>query len=197
MVLFDAPRPNDTRLSRMYKLLREFAVEVFFFLQVASRKKGKNSSTDELHTRFAVEIFFSPKSRSSQESEGYFFRRATYKVTYVEAVEFRQGWSVATRRGREKEEKKTTKEGGLSPQEGDLEKVQEKKKTKEGEKVAPRRKGSVCPQPRNFFFWFTSIWVLRDPSRLMYRLLRDLDYEEAICEGSSGNGLSYPAKAVP
>jgi hypothetical protein len=40
----------------------------------------------------------------------------------VEAVEFRQGWSVATRRGREKEEKKTTKEGGLSPQEGDVRK---------------------------------------------------------------------------
>ncbi len=84
----------------------------------------------------------------------------------MEAVEFRQGWSVATRRGREIEEKKTTKEGGLSPQEGDLEKVQEKKKTKEGKKVALQRKGSVCPQPRNFFFWFTSIWVLRDPSLL-------------------------------
>ncbi len=106
----------------------------------------------------------------------------------MEAVEFRQGWYVSTRRGREKE-KKTTKEGGLSPQErdvrkkkrrrprkvvcrhkkpqeGDLEKVQEKKKTKEGEKVAPRRKGSVCPTPSDFFFWFTSIWVLREPSRL-------------------------------
>ncbi len=69
------------------------------------------------------------------------------------------------------QEKKTTKEGGLLPQEGDLEKVQEKKKNKEGEKVAPRRKGSVCPQPRNFFFWFMSIWVLRDPSCLKYRLL--------------------------
>ncbi len=104
-------------------------------------------------------------------------------------------WSVSTRRGREKEEKKTTKEGGLSPQEGDVRK--EKKKTKEGEKVAPQGQGSVCPQPRNFFFWFTSIWVLRDPSRLKYRLLRDLVYEEAMSEGSSGNGLPYAAKAVP
>jgi hypothetical protein len=69
----------------------------------------------------------------------------------VEAFEFRQGWSVATRRGREKEENKTTKEGGLSPQEGDLEKVQEKKKTKEGEKVALQRKDSVCPSPRISF----------------------------------------------
>ena len=82
----------------------------------------------------------------------------------MEADEFRQGWSVSTRRGREKE-KKTTKEGGLSPQEGDVRK-KEKKKTKEGKKLAPRRQGSVCPQQRNFFFWFTSIWVLRDPSRL-------------------------------
>jgi hypothetical protein len=32
------------------------------------------------------------------------------------------------------------------------EKVKEKKKTKEGEKVAPRRKGSVYPQPRISFF---------------------------------------------
>jgi hypothetical protein len=32
--------------------------------------------------------------------------------------------------------------------------------------VAPQRKISVCPQPRNFFFWFTSTWVLRDPSRV-------------------------------
>ena len=70
---------------------------------------------------------------------------------------------------------------GLSPQEGDVsrrkevdqgrwsvsarrgrEKVQEKKETKEGEKVAP-----------------------------------DLVYEEAMCEGSSGNGLPYAARAVP
>ncbi len=68
----------------------------------------------------------------------------------MEAVEFRQGRSVSTRRGREKE-KKTTKEGGLSPQEGDVKKRKEKKKTKEGEKVAPRRQGSVCPQPRISF----------------------------------------------
>ncbi len=73
----------------------------------------------------------------------------------MEAVEFRQGWSVAKnkgdvrkkgrrprkvvclhKKGSEKEEKKTTKEGGLLPQEGDVRK-KEKKKTKEGKKVAP------------------------------------------------------------
>ncbi len=43
-------------------------------------------------------------------------------------------WSVATRRERGEKRKK--------------EKKREKKKTKEGEKVAPRRQGSVCPQPK-------------------------------------------------
>jgi hypothetical protein len=147
------------------QVLREFAVEEFFFLQVALRKKAK-----------------------------VFFRRATYKVTYVEAVEFRQGWSVSTRRGHEKE-KKTTKDGGLSPQEGDVRK-KEKKKTKEGVKVAPRRQGSVCPQPRISFLVHEYLGSER-PVSLEYRLLRDLVYEEAMCEGSSGNGLPYAAKAVP
>jgi hypothetical protein len=51
-----------------------------------------------------------------------------------------------------RKEKRKTKEGGLLPQEGDVRKKNEKKKTKEGEKVAPRRQGSVCPQPRISFF---------------------------------------------
>ena len=57
--------------------------------------------------------------------------------------------------------------------------------------------GKVPCALNQIFFWFTSIWVLRDPSRLKYRLLRDLVYEEAMCEGSSVNGLPYAAKAVP
>ena len=57
---------------------------------------------------FAVEDFFSYKSRKRRI---FFYRRATYKDTYVEAVEFRQGWSVAKNKGDEKK----TKEGGLSP----------------------------------------------------------------------------------
>ncbi len=67
----------------------------------------------------------------------------------MEAVEFRQGWSVAKNKG---DVKKTTKEGGLSPQEGDLEKVQEKKKTKEGEKVAPAKARFRVSSTKNFFF---------------------------------------------
>jgi hypothetical protein len=52
-------------------------------------------------------------------------------------------------------------------------------------------------QTKNSVFWFMSIGVLRDPSRLKYRLLLCLFYEEAMCEGSSGNGLLNAAKAVP
>ncbi len=54
---------------------------------------------------------------------------------------------------------------GLSPQEGDVRK-REKKKTMEGKKVAPAKERLRVPYTKNFFFWFTSIWVLRDPSRL-------------------------------
>jgi hypothetical protein len=86
-------------------------------------------------------------------------------------------WSVATRRGCEKEEKKKTKE--------------------QGKKVAPRRQGSVCPQPRISFFGSQVFGFGSSPSCLKYRLLRDLVYEEVICEGSSGNGLPYAARAVP
>ena len=37
---------------------------------------------------------------------------------------------------------------------------------KEGEKVAPAKERFRVPQTKKFFFWFTSTWVLRDPSRL-------------------------------
>ena len=56
-----------------------------------------------------------------------FFPTSYIKDTYVEAVEFRQGWSVAKNKGDEKK----TKEGGLSPQEGDF----RKKKTRRPRKV--------------------------------------------------------------
>ncbi len=72
----------------------------------------------------------------------------------------------------------------------------EKKETKEGKKVAPAKATFHVSQTKNSFFWFTSIGVLRDPSQLKYWLLRFF-YEEAMCEGSSGNGLLNAAKAVP
>ncbi len=64
----------------------------------------------------------------------------------------RQGWSNAT-------EESMRKLG------------REKKETKEGKKVAPVKATFRVFQTKNSFFWFTSIGVLRDPSRLKYRLL--------------------------
>ena len=62
----------------------------------------------------------------------------------------------------------------MSPQEGDI-------KKRKRERKRPRKarrwlcEGKVpCVLNQEFLFWFTSIWVLRDPSRLKYRLLRDL-----------------------
>ena len=37
---------------------------------------------------------------------------------------------------------------------------------KEGEKVALAKERFRVPHTKKFFFWFTSTWVLRDPSRL-------------------------------
>jgi hypothetical protein len=123
--------------------------------------------------------FFCPTSRSSQESEGFFCQRATYKGSTSTgnqgSLRVRQGWSIATRRRREKGKKKKTKEGGLSPQEWDVRKIrkekkktkegglspqegdvrkrrQEKKKTMEGKKVATAKAIFRVPYTKNFFF---------------------------------------------
>ena len=82
------------------------------------------------------------------------FRRATYKGTYVEAVE-------------------SAKEGGS-------------------------REGKVpCAPDQEILFLVHEYLGSERPVSFEYRLLRDFVYEEAMCEGSSGNGLPYAAKAVP
>ncbi len=63
--------------------------------------------------------------------------------------------------------------------------------------MAPQRQGSMCPQPRIYFFGSRVFGFGSGPSRLKYRLLQDLVYEEAMCKGSSGNRLPYAMKAVP
>jgi hypothetical protein len=53
-----------------------------------------------------------------------------------------------------RKEKKKTKDGGLSPQEGDVRKTRKEKKTKrprQARRWLPRRQGSVCPTPRILF----------------------------------------------
>ncbi len=94
--------------------------------------------------------------------------------------------------------RKRPRKAGLSPQEGDVRKKRkEKKKTEEGKKVAQAKARFCVPYTKNSFFWFANIGLRSGPSWLKYWLLRDLVYEEALCEGSSGNGLLYAAKEVP
>ncbi len=134
-----------------------------FFLQVAYCKKGEKSSTDELPTRFAVEFFFVLRVAQVKKPKDFFSdklhtRARTWKPLSPPGLVCRQKrgkwerkeedqrrWSVATRRGREKEEKK---------------------KTKEGKKVAPAKARFRVPSTKNFFFWFTSIWVWKRPVSL-------------------------------
>jgi len=100
---------------------------------------------------------------------------------------------------KKRKEKKKTKEGGLSPQEGDV-----RKRRKEKEKDQGRREGGSCEGKVPFalhqeflFFGSRVVGLGSCPTRLKYRLLRDLVYEEAMCKASSENGLPYAAKAVP
>jgi hypothetical protein len=99
---------------------------------------------------------------------------------------------------KKRKEKRKTNEGGLSPQEGDVRKRRkEKKKPRKARRWLLQRQGSVCPTPRISFFCSRVFGLGSGPSRLKYRLLQNLVYEEAMCKGSSGNGLLYAAKAVP
>ncbi len=91
-------------------------------------------------------------------------------------------------------EKKKTKEGGLSPQEGDVRKKKRERQRK-ARRWLPQRQGSACPQPRISFLVHEYLGSER-PISIEVSAPALFLYEEAMCEGSSGNGLLYAAKAV-
>ncbi len=129
---------------------------IFSYESFHARKKKNQVPTSYLLQDLPLSFF----CRSSQESEGFFYRRATFKGSWSTGSQGSrwvcQGRSVATkgRRKKENKENKKTKEGGLSPQEGDVRKTrkEEKKKTKEGKKVAPAKARFRVPSTKNFFF---------------------------------------------
>ncbi len=167
----------------MFKLLRDFTAEEFFSYQLLNVRKEEKLSTDELPPRGVQDSplsFFCPTSHSSQESKGFFCPQATYKGKYGKAKE-----AVESARA------------GLSPQEGDVRKSRKEKD--QGRQEGGSSKGNVpCALNQEFLFFGSRVFGFGSgPSRLKYRLLQDLVYEEAMCEGSSGNGLLYAAKAVP
>ncbi len=121
----------------VFKLLRDFAVEEFLsYESLDARKEEYQRATSKRSTRFAVEFFLSYKSLKSRKRR--IFLPTSYRQGQVResqgSREVRQGWSIATRRGREKVMKRK------SPQKGDVRrsrKRKEKLKTKEGKKVDP------------------------------------------------------------
>ncbi len=96
---------------------------------------------------------------------------------------------------KKRKEKKKTKEDGLPTQEGDV-RMKKRKRPRKARRWL--REGKVpCALNQDFFFGSRVFGFGSGTSRLKYRLLRDLVYKEAMCKGSSGNGLPYAAKAVP
>ena len=63
-------------------------------------------------------------------------------------------------------------------------------------KVAPAKESPCAPDQEILFLVHEYLGSER-PVSFEYRLLRDFVNEEARCEGSSGNGLPYAARAVP
>jgi hypothetical protein len=58
-----------------------------------------------------------------------------------------------------RKEKKKTKEGGLSPQEGDVRKKRKKEKDQERREGGSSKGQVPCALHQEFFFWVTSTWA--------------------------------------
>ncbi len=101
----------------MFKLLRDFAVKEIFSYESLNARKKEKLSTNELPPRGVQDFplsFFCPTSHSSQESEGFFYRPATYKGKYGKAKEA-VGPARAGLLPQEGDVRKSRKETGLSP----------------------------------------------------------------------------------
>ena len=116
----------------------------FFFLQVVSRKKGKNwVPTSYLQEEYKIRRWVFFVLRVAQVKKAKDILPTSYIQGQVQESQgscwVRQGRSIATRRGHEK--------------------VKKRKRPRKARRWLQRRQGSVCPKPRLPFFWFTSVWV--------------------------------------
>ncbi len=170
----------------LFKLLRDFAVEEFFSYESLNARKEEKLSTDELPTR------------RGWDSPSSFF---VLRVAQIEKAKDFFADELHTRASTGKTRKPLSLPGLLYRHKKGTWESQEKetkrKRPRKARRWLQRRQGSVCPTPRIPFFGSRVFGLRSGPSRLKYRLLRDLVYEEAMCKGSSGNGLLYAAKAVP
>ncbi len=124
------------KIQVLTSYLQESLSKFFLALRVAQIKEAKGFFSDELHTRSCTWKPLNSARAGLSPQEGDVRRRK----------EDDQGrWSVASRRGREK--------------------VQEKVRNQKARRWL--REGKVpCVLNQEFLFWFTSTWVLRDPSCL-------------------------------
>jgi hypothetical protein len=142
------------------------------------------TGTDELPTRGLQDSllsFFVLRVAQFRKAKDFFCRQATYKGKYGKAKE-----AVESARA------------GLSPhKKGDVR--MSRKEKDQGRREGGSSEGKVpCALNQEFlFFLFTSIWVWKGPILVEVSAPTLLFYEEALCEGSSGNGLLYAAKAEP
>ncbi len=134
----------------MFKLLQDFAIEEIFSYESLNARKEEKLSTDELPPRGVQDSplsFFCPMSHSSQESEGFFCRRATYKGKYGKAKE-----AVESARA------------GLSPQKRGREKVKNKKRKEkdQGRRESGSSEGKVpCALNQDFLFFGLQVFGFR------------------------------------
>jgi hypothetical protein len=148
-------------------------------------------------------IFF-PTSRLTQEREKRKYRQATYKIRrwvffVLRVAQVKKAKDFWT----DELHTRVCTWKPLSPPRKVV--CRHKKGTWEwrNEKDQGRREGGFCEGnvpcdlQQEFLFLVHEYSGSERPVSFEYRLLRDLVYEEAMCEGSSGNGLPYAARAVP
>ncbi len=117
----------------MFKLLRDFAVEKFFSYESLNARKEEKSSTNELPTRFAVEFFFVLRIAQSRKAKDFFADE------------------LHTRASTGKPRKPSSPPGLVYRHKKGTWRRKEKKKTKEGEKVAPAKARFRVPYTKNSF----------------------------------------------
>ncbi len=112
-----------------------------FFPTSRLTQEKEKSSTDELPTRFAIEFFFVLRVAQVKNAKDFFFRQATYRA---------RTWKLLSLPGLVLHHKKGTQERRKEKDQG---------RREGGSAKAKFRVSST----KNFFFWFTSIWVWKQP----------------------------------
>ncbi len=170
----------------MFQLLRDFAVEEFFPTSRLTQERKKNwvpTSYLQEEDEIRRQVLLSYESLKSRKRKIFFANK------------------LHPRASTGKPRKPLSPPGLVYCHKKRTWESQEKEKKRKWPRKArgwlQQRQGSVCPTPRIPFFGSRVFGLRSGLSRLKYRLLWDLVYKEAMCKGSSGNGLLYAVKAVP